>query len=567
MMTRYYKVAGHTFAVSGQAELFEQMGNYEPFECEGGEPLFSLKEDSSTVPEYTEDFRPESGMGIIRGHTGSGNDVYEFMGRAKSGVCLICSKDHREGRLIMTDGSHKGMLDTALKMLFSLATAVKDTLIIHAVAVSCEGKGYMFIGPSGTGKSTHARLWLKHIDGTELVNDDWPVVRDGVVYGSPWSGKKTPCYRNVSIPIGVIVNLSQASYNKIHRLSGIEAYLNLYERIYDEPWSRCIAENIAEGLHQTMNKLASTVPMWHLECLPDEAAARLCYESVTQHNVMTRHYKVAGHTFSVSGRAGLFEQMENYEPFECEGGEPLFSLTEDSGTVPEYSEVSKTKMSWVCYIFGRTASGNDVFEYMGRTMSEGCLICSKDHREGRLIMTGGNPEKMLDWALMIMFALATAGKDTLLLHAVVVSQEGKGYLFIGPGGTGKSTHARLWLKHFDGTELVNDDFPVVKDGMVYGSPWSGKTNVKYPIGAIVRLSQAPYNKIRRLSSIEANQNLVCCDWGSKIWGIPITEDQHQTMNKLASTVPMWHLECLPDEAAARLCHETITNRNKEGVIE
>ena len=65
-------MASFGFAVSGSAGLFKQMGNYEPFECEGGEALFSLKEDSSTVPEYTEDFRPESGMGIIRGHTGSG---------------------------------------------------------------------------------------------------------------------------------------------------------------------------------------------------------------------------------------------------------------------------------------------------------------------------------------------------------------------------------------------------------------------------------------------------------------------------------------------------------------
>ena len=279
MMTRHYKVAGHTFAVSGSAGLFKQMGNYEPFECEGGEALFSLKEDSSTVPEYTEDFHGES---IIRGHDASGNVVYEFRGITKSLGCLICSKDYREGRLIMTDGSHKGMLDTALKMLFSLATAVKDTLIIHAVAVSCEGKGYLFLGPSGTGKSTHARLWLKHIDGTKLVNDDWPVVRDGVVYGSPWSGKKTPCYRNVSVPIGVIVNLSQASYNKIHRLSGIEAYLTLYCRDFISCQGYPIPEDIAEGMHQTKDRLAQTIPMWHLECLPDEAAARLCHDTITQ---------------------------------------------------------------------------------------------------------------------------------------------------------------------------------------------------------------------------------------------------------------------------------------------
>lgn len=49
MMTRHYKVAGHTFAVSGQAEFFELMGKYEPFECEGGKPLFSLMADCGVV--------------------------------------------------------------------------------------------------------------------------------------------------------------------------------------------------------------------------------------------------------------------------------------------------------------------------------------------------------------------------------------------------------------------------------------------------------------------------------------------------------------------------------------
>ena len=120
-------------------------------------------------------------------------------------------------------------------------------------------------------------MWLKHFEGTELVNDDNPVVRGGVVYGSPWSGK-TPCYRNVSVPIGGIVMLSQAPYNKIRRLSGIEAYVDLAESVGGKVWD----SRIAEGLHQAENKLASTVPMWHLECLPDEAAARLCHDTITR---------------------------------------------------------------------------------------------------------------------------------------------------------------------------------------------------------------------------------------------------------------------------------------------
>ena len=278
MMTRHYNVAGHTFAVCGQAGLFELMGNYEPFECEGGEPLFVLTEKSGLTPEYTEDFRQkEEGSHIICGHTASGIDVYEFLGGKHTAGWLVCSENHGEGRLIMPEGYSKLAIDNALMIMFALATAGKDTLLFHAAVVSCEGKGYLFLGPSGTGKSTHAQLWLKHFEGTELVNDDNPVVRDGVVYGSPWSGK-TPCYRNVSAPIGGIVRLSQAPYNEIRRLSGIEAYVDLAESVGGKVWD----SRIAEGLHQTENKLVSTVPMWHLECLPDEAAARLCYDTITR---------------------------------------------------------------------------------------------------------------------------------------------------------------------------------------------------------------------------------------------------------------------------------------------
>ena len=279
MMTRHYKVAGHKFAVSGRTEIFEQMKNYEPFDCEGGEPLFLLMEDSGEVPEYTEVYRQEEEVHIICGYDASGNDVFKF----GNSLLVICSKDYREGRVIMPKCTYRMasyyrlVSNDALKMMYALATAEKDTLCIHAAVVSCEGKGYLFLGPSGTGKSTHAQLWLKHFEGTELVNDDNPVVRDGIVYGSPWSGK-TPCYRNVSVPIGGIVMLSQAPYNKIRRLSGIEAYVDLAESVGGKVWD----SRIAEGLHQTENKLVSTIPMWHLECLPDEEAARLCHDTITR---------------------------------------------------------------------------------------------------------------------------------------------------------------------------------------------------------------------------------------------------------------------------------------------
>jgi hypothetical protein len=137
----------------------------------------------------------------------------------------------------------------------------------------------MFLGKSGTGKSTHSSLWLKHIEGTALVNDDNPVVRrmpDGFyVFGSPWSGK-TPCYRNVSYPLGGVVQLSQAPYNKIHRLKALSAYAALVPSISGKRWDK----QVAEGLHETEDMMAGEVAVWHLECLPDEAAARLCSDTI-----------------------------------------------------------------------------------------------------------------------------------------------------------------------------------------------------------------------------------------------------------------------------------------------
>lgn len=269
-------MAGHTFSVSGEGEVFEKMRNYEPFECEGGEPLFALTAEGGEVPEYTEVHRQkEDDADIICGHTASGNDLFEFAGKSKTWGCLLCSKDYREGQIIMTRRISKMVIDNSLMIMFALATAGKNTLLFHAAVVSSEGKGYLFLGPSGTGKSTHAQLWIKHIGGTELVNDDNPVVRDGIVYGSPWSGK-TPCYRNVSVPIGGIVMLSQASHNKILRLRGIHAYLAMVESVGGKLWD----SRIAECLYQTENRLASTIPLWHLECLPDKEAARLCHETI-----------------------------------------------------------------------------------------------------------------------------------------------------------------------------------------------------------------------------------------------------------------------------------------------
>lgn len=273
-----YNVAGHSFGVSGSAEIFALMDNYEPFLASpsGADSVFTLTVAEGQAVSYIEDLRQEEeGQEIICGRTAAQEPVYEFIWWNESAGWLVCTDDYREGRLILTGQHTKMAIDNAVMVMYALSTADKSTVLFHASAVSYDGRGYMFLGKSGTGKSTHAGLWVKHIEGAVLINDDNPVVRitDGqaVVYGSPWSGK-TPCYRNVSYPLGGIVLLSQAPYNRIQRVGGLEAYMVLVSSISGQRWN----EGIANGLHQTENELASNMPIWHLECLPDKAAAELC---------------------------------------------------------------------------------------------------------------------------------------------------------------------------------------------------------------------------------------------------------------------------------------------------
>ena len=282
--------------------------------------------------------------------------------------------------------------------------------------------------------------------------------------------------------------------------------------------------------------------------------------------MMTNYYSVAGHGFCVSAEVEAFALMQNYEPFACKPGDVVFTLAIENGEPPIYSEELRQEDEGQDIICGKTGDDRSVFEFRWLNETAGWLVSSDDYREGRLITTGQHTKFAIDNALMVLYALSTAAQATVLFHAAIVSYQGKGYMFLGKSGTGKSTHARLWLKHIEGTALVNDDNPVVRiegeQTIVYGSPWSGKTpcyrNVSYPLGGIVLLSQAPYNKIQRLSGIQAYVALVESISGKR-WDKHIADGLHHTENALAMQVPMWHLECLPDEAAAKLCNEEVTS--------
>lgn len=293
---KFFCVAGHRFGVEADVLIFPQMTNYAPFEVEAlsakDDAVFSISVVSvAEAPEYVEETRQdEEGDVIVCGRTAAGDSVFDFNLFGKKAGVLVCSPGYGSAVLHLCCSGDERLsrfaLNNSLMVLYALATSGLGTVLFHAAVVTYGGRGYMFLGKSGTGKSTHARLWLKHNAGSDLLNDDNPVVRilespdgskDVRVYGSPWSGK-TPCYRNEEAKIGGIVLLEQAPFNKIVRLRGVEAYAALITSISGARWDR----GVADGLHATENGLAMNVPVWFLKCLPDEAAAKVCVEAVAK---------------------------------------------------------------------------------------------------------------------------------------------------------------------------------------------------------------------------------------------------------------------------------------------
>lgn len=171
-------------------------------------------------------------------------------------------------------------LDNSIMIAYAFGTAKHDTLLMHASVPVKDERGYLFLGKSGTGKSTHCELWLKHIEGTERINDDNPVVRvmeDGEVwvYGSPWSGK-TPIYMNVGYPIGGFLRLHQAPHNKIRQVSKLEGFASILSSCSTMIWDKASYD----GICNTISKVVAKVGCFDLECLPDRDAAMLSYSTM-----------------------------------------------------------------------------------------------------------------------------------------------------------------------------------------------------------------------------------------------------------------------------------------------
>lgn len=291
LMKKNYVVAKNAFSVSVPDSLAGWKVLKPRFDIFAGPadetPVLDIEIREAPLPKHEAKmlYEPgDGGVGFITGvasELADGSLLMEFrhINEAKPRVQMKMPPELNRAEIIITpdgDANDSFFLTHAVMLAFMLATCGNGTLVIHSSSVVYDGKAYLFQGKSGTGKSTHARLWTENISGAELLNDDHPIIRfaegTAVAYGSPWSGK-THCYRNVSAPIGAFVRIVRADENELRTLPPLKGYASLTASVFYLPF---LSERVREVRHRTIERLVREVRCCEMHCRPDAEAAEVC---------------------------------------------------------------------------------------------------------------------------------------------------------------------------------------------------------------------------------------------------------------------------------------------------
>lgn len=283
-MVRYYDIAGCTIAIYCEdSDIIDGLSGFDIFRSDNLSVADVYILLLSSVPKVCKNELYYKVSGVSAGIAADSlyyktpNGIVLQIVENKTVVLSLSYLSKSKQITIEGDLKHDS-LRYALWMGYSIAALSPgiSSIAVHASAVLYKGMAYLFTGESGTGKSTHTALICRCFKGAELLNDDSPIVHiegdNCMVYGSPWSGK-TACYKKIKAPLGGIVRLKQAGSNDITLLDGMAAVTALLPSFPPELY--LIKEWMYGGVMPILSFIAANYPLYRLECLPDEEAARL----------------------------------------------------------------------------------------------------------------------------------------------------------------------------------------------------------------------------------------------------------------------------------------------------
>ena len=225
--------------------------------------------------------------------------VPEHLGSAKT--LILCTKDYKEmtayavEKMYFDPYSQEERMQIfpfwrTIRHVCEAGIAMHGGIPLHASLVETNGLGIVFLGRSGIGKSTQAKLWQKYLNA-DFISGDRPCVTnsDGVwrANGMPWDGKDH-INRQVGVRLHAVVSLEQADHSEITRLSKQQALAVLLRQTSLPMWDSAATAAVAERL----GMLAAEIPFYHLKNLADEEGVMLTYRTVMEEIQREDHISV-----------------------------------------------------------------------------------------------------------------------------------------------------------------------------------------------------------------------------------------------------------------------------------
>lgn len=187
-------------------------------------------------------------------------------------------EDRREGRTLRNFSD--AYLETiAVQRKIAEVLFDYDILLLHGSVVAMDGQAYLFTAKSGTGKSTHTRLWKQVFDNRAvMVDDDKPFVRmekdRAMVHGTPWNGKHR-IGSNICVPLRAVCILERGTENMISRITPREALFMLLQQS-NRPLN---LERLPKYM-ELIDQLTTRTNFYRMTCNMDPQAAIIAYEAM-----------------------------------------------------------------------------------------------------------------------------------------------------------------------------------------------------------------------------------------------------------------------------------------------
>lgn len=287
-MKKIYSIAGLTVEMTGQRMLQQiiKFPGFDIFEIEEqGEPDVDIHihmDKHIDVSDLTDICPIHSFKLLDVNHSFSMcKEGYLFEMHDRAGEKIIGLTYDPQGNTVFISSSESELyIKYAVWIAYFLPAIKREVIPIHASSIVKDSGAVLFLGESGTGKSTHTRLWLKYVEDSYLLNDDSPLlcIKDDKIFvcGSPWSGK-THCYRQEMIPLKAIVRLGQYSENIISRLDILRSIGAVHPSF--PPFS-AYDKLLSERVIRLIDKIVRDIPVYELKCLPNRDAAEIAYRMI-----------------------------------------------------------------------------------------------------------------------------------------------------------------------------------------------------------------------------------------------------------------------------------------------